>query len=103
LIVTPLVLKFILILMKASALVYSGFVFYLFGKNGKISKHEMVFVWAFSASGSLFFGIGLFLQNHEIIKGGLFIIGILALIFIHQIITKHHLIKERNNEKINSK
>ena len=102
-IVTPLVLKFIIILMKTTTLIYCGFVFYLFGKNGEISKHEVIFIWAFSVSGPLFFGIGLFLENYDLILGGLFITSILALIFTHQIITKRQLIKESEDEKINSK
>ena len=47
--------------------------------------------------------IGLFLNNYQLINGGLFMITILALLLTHTVITKHHLFKERKDEKINPK
>ena len=58
---------------------------------------------SFSLGGCLFLAIGLFLNNYQLIRGGLFIIGILVLLLTHTILTKHQKFKERINEEIDSK
>tara|TARA_B110000503_G_scaffold77272_1_gene119106 strand:- start:1361 stop:1630 length:270 start_codon:yes stop_codon:yes gene_type:complete len=89
--------------MKASTLIYGALVFYILGKYGKIPRHAMNLVWSFSLGGCLFLSIGLFLNNYQLIRGGLFITGILVLLLIHTILTKHQKFKERLNDKINPK
>ena len=90
-------------MMKVTTLLYGMLVFYTLGKYGKIPRHAMHFVWSFSLGGCLFLAIGLFLNNYQLIRGGLFIIGILVLLLIHTILTKHQKFKERINEEIDSK
>jgi len=63
----------------------------------------MNLVWSFSMGGCLFLSIGLFLNNYQLIQGGIFIIVVLALLLAHTVITKRELFKERNDEKINPK
>jgi len=89
--------------MKATTLLYGVLIFYILGNFGKIPKYAMHLVWSFSLGGCLFLAIGLFLNHYQLIKGGLFIVGILALLLMHTILTKHHLCKEMNDEKINPK
>jgi len=101
LIISPLVIKFTIILMKITALTYSLFIFYILGKNSKIPTNIMVLVWGFSAGGCFFLWTGLFLNNFELITGGLFIIVVLAFILLHNILTKHQTLKEIKDEKIN--
>ena len=57
--------------MKITALTYSLFIFYILGKNSKIPTNTMVLVWGFSAGGCFFLWTGLFLNNFELIVGGL--------------------------------
>jgi len=90
-------------MMKATTLLYGVLIFYILGNLGKIPKYAMNLIWSFSLSGCLFLSIGLFLNNYELIRGGLFITGILALLLIHTVLTKHHLFKEKLNDEINPK
>ena len=76
-------------------------IFYILGSFGKIPRYAMHLVWSFSMGGCLFLSVGLFLNNYQLIKGGLFIVSILALLLMHTVLTKHQLFKERNDEKIN--
>ena len=88
-------------MMKATTLLYGMLVFYTLGKYGKIPRHAMHFVWSFSLGGCLFLAIGLFLNNYQLIRGGLFIIVVLAFILLHNILAKHQTLKEIKDEKIN--
>ena len=88
-------------MMKSTLILYGILIFYILGSFGKIPRYAMHLVWSFSLGGCLFLSIGLFLSNYQLIKGGLFIISILALLLMHTVLTKHQLFKERNDEKIN--
>ena len=90
-------------MMKAIILLYSILIFYILGKFGKIPRCAMGLVWSFSMGGCLFLSIGLFLNNYQLIKGGIFIIVVLALLLIHTVLAKRELFRERNDEKINPK
>ena len=90
-------------MMKATTLLYGVLIFYILGNFGKIPRYAMNLVWSFSMGGCLFLSIGLFLNNYQLIQGGIFIIVVLALLLAHTIITKRELFKERNDEKINPK
>jgi len=90
-------------MMKTTLILYGVLIFYILGSFGKIPKYAMNLIWSFSAGGCLFLSIGLFLNNYQLIKGGLFIIIILALLLMHTLLIKHHLFKERQDEKINPK
>ena len=59
----------------------------------------MGFVWLFSGGGCLFLWAGLSLNNIELVIGGLFINAILAVILLHNILTRHHSLKETKDEK----
>ena len=89
--------------MKITILIYLIFIFFLLGKYSKIPANLMIMIWLFGFGGCLFLWAGLYLNNFQFIKGGLFIISILGFIFAHQIIIKYHFNKERINAKINSK
>ena len=102
-IISPFVIKFTIILMKLTTLLYSLFIFYILGKNSKIPENLMGFVWLFSGGGCFFLWAGLSLNNIELIIGGLFIIAILAVILLHNILTRHHSLKKTKDEKINPK
>ena len=84
--------------MKFTMLLYSLFIFYTLGRHSQIQKNLMDIVWFVSFEG-VYFYIGLSLNNFELIKGGLFIILILAFILLHQILIKKTQIKELSNEK----
>ena len=90
-------------MMKTTLILYGILIFYILGSFGKIPRYAMNLVWSFSMGGCLFLSIGLFLNNYQLINGGLFMITILALLLMHTVITKHHLFKERKDEKINPK
>ena len=60
----------------------------------------MGLVWLFSGGGCLFLWAGLSLNNIELVIGGLFLIAILAVILLHNILTRHHSLKETKDEKI---
>ena len=89
--------------MKITALIYGIIIFYLLGRYSKIPSNFITMIWLFSFGGCIFLWAGLYLNNFQFIKGGLFIISILGFIFAHQIIIKYHFNKERINAKINSK
>ena len=100
-IISPFTINFIIIMMKVTLILYGVLIFYILGSFGKIPRYAMHLVWSFSMGGCLFLSVGLFLNNYQLIKGGLFIVGILALLLMHTVLTKHQLFKERNDEKIN--
>lgn len=100
-IVTPLVMDFVVTLMKITILLYSSFIIYNLGKYSEISSRIMDVVWLSSVGGCFFLWTGLSLNNYTLIRGGLFIVSLLALILTHQILIKHYSIKQKKNEKIN--
>tara|TARA_B100001057_G_scaffold499936_1_gene612601 strand:- start:196 stop:465 length:270 start_codon:yes stop_codon:yes gene_type:complete len=89
--------------MKITALIYGIIIFYLLGRYSKIPSNFITMIWLFSFGGCIFLWAGLYLNNFQFIKGGFFIMSILGLIFIHQIVIKYHLNKQKVHEKINLK
>ena len=85
--------------MKVSILLYAVFIFYIFGKNGKISDSAMNLVWSFGLGGPLFLSTGILIENFFLIKGGIFILLMLSLILLHQIINEYYLNKEAVDEE----
>tara|TARA_B100001063_G_C16494797_1_gene419165 strand:- start:216 stop:488 length:273 start_codon:yes stop_codon:yes gene_type:complete len=80
--------------MKISILLYAVFIFYIFGKNGKIPDSAMNLVWSFGIGGPLFLSTGILIENFILIKGGIFILLMLSLILLHQIINEYYQNKE---------
>ena len=84
--------------MKCTILLY--YYYFLHSRrHSQIQKNLMDIVWFVSFGGCLFLWAGLSLNNFDLIKGGLFIILILAFILLHQILIKKTQIKELSNEK----
>lgn len=99
--ITPMVIGFATILMKLTILLYSAFIVYNLGKHSKITDNVMDIVWLISIGGCFFLWAGLSLNEYMLIKGGIFTTVLLALILMHQILTKHYSLKKKENEKIN--
>ena len=85
--------------MKVSILLYAAFIFYIFGKNGKIPENTMNLIWSFGLGGPLFFSKGIFIENFFLIKGGLFLLLMLSLVLLHQIINEYYQNKEVVDEE----
>jgi len=78
-----------LIALKATLIFQAALIFYFFGKDEKIpySARDMFFILA--NAGCLFLAGGLIFENSFLIKGGIFILIVKALIDAHFIISKY--------------
>lgn len=78
-----------LIALKATLIFQAALIFYFFGKDEKIpySARDMFFILA--NAGCLFLAGGLIFENSFLIKGGIFILILKALIDAHFIISKY--------------
>ena len=78
-----------IIALKASLIFQAALIFYFFGKDEKIpySARDMFFILA--NAGCLFLAGGLIFENSFLIKGGIFILILKALIDAHFIISKY--------------
>ena len=78
-----------LIALKATLIFQAVLIFYFFGKDEKIpySARDMFFILA--NAGCLFLAGGLIFENSFLIKGGIFILIVKALIDAHFIISKY--------------
>ena len=85
--------------MKATLIFYSIFVFFLFGKFEKIPYSARQAIFVIGNSGCLFLAGGLITGNSYLIKGGLFILLIHALIDAHFLIDKYQMYKKIEDEK----
>ena len=87
-----------LIALKATLIFQAALIFYFFGKDEKIpySARDMFFILA--NAGCLFLAGGLIFENSFLIKGGIFILILKALIDAHFIISKY-----QRNKSINKK
>ena len=101
----PILLKAMVIALKATLIFQAALVFYFFGKDEKIpySARDMFFVLA--NAGCLFLAGGLIFENSFLIKGGIFILIVHALIDAHFIISKYQRKKsiEKEQEKSDAK
>ena len=94
-----------LIALKATLIFQAALIFYFFGKDEKIpySARDIFFILA--NAGCLFLAGGLIFENSFLIKGGIFILIVKALIDAHFIISKYQRNKsiEKEEEKSNAK
>ena len=94
-----------LIALKATLIFQAALIFYFFGKDEKIpySARDMFFILA--NAGCLFLAGGLIFENSFLIKGGIFILIVKALIDAHFIISKYQRNKsiEKKEEKSDAK
>ena len=90
-----------LIALKATLIFQAALIFYFFGKDEKIpySARDMFFILA--NAGCLFLAGGLIFENSFLIKGGIFILILKALIDAHFIISKYQ--KNKSVEKKENK
>ena len=101
----PILLKAMIIALKATLIFQAALIFYFFGKDEKIpySARDMFFILA--NAGCLFLASGLIFENSFLIKGGIFILIVQVLIDAHFIISKYQKNKsiEKEEEKSNAK
>ena len=85
----PILLKAMVIALNITLIFQAALVFYFFGKDEKIpySARDMFFILA--NAGCLFLASGLIFENSFLIKGGIFILIVKALIDAHFIISKY--------------
>ena len=101
----PILLKAMLIALNITLIFQAALIFYFFGKDEKIpySARDMFFILA--NAGCLFLAGGLIFENSFLIKGGIFILIVKALIDAHFIISKYQRKKsiEKEQEKSDAK
>jgi len=91
--------------LKITLIFYGVFVFYLFGKYEKIPYSARKVIFVIGNGGCLFLAGGLVTSNFYLIKGGIFILLIHALIDAHFLISKYEMFKniEKEEEKKDEK
>ena len=100
----PILLKAMLIAAKITIIFQAALLFYFFGKDGKIPFSSRNIFFVIGNSGCLFLAGGIILENLFLIKIGLFILIVQALIDAHFIINKYLRIKSfQEKEKENAK
>ena len=82
-----------LIALKITLIFQGVFIFYLFGKYEKIPHSARDIFFVVVNAGCLFLASGLIKNNYFLIKGGLFIL------IVHALINTHFLISEYQNNK----
>ena len=94
-----------IIALKITLIFQGVFIFYLFGKYEKIPHSARDIFFVVVNAGCLFLASGLIKNNYFLIKGGLFILIVHALIDVHFIISKYQRNKsiEKEEEKFNAK
>lgn len=88
-----------IIALKITLIFQASFVFYLLGKYGKIISSARNIFFVIANGGCLFLASGLIMNNIFLIKGGIFILIIQALLDGHQIILKYIFFKSSENEE----
>ena len=88
-----------LIALKITLIFQGVFIFYLFGKYEKIPHSARDIFFIVVNAGCLFLTGGLIVNNYFLIKGGLFILIVHALIDVHFLISKYQKNKSIENEK----
>lgn len=91
--------------LKITLIFYGVFVFYLFGKFQKIPYSARQTIFVIGNGGCLFLAGGLITSNFFLIKGGIFILVIHALIDAHYLISRYEMFKEleKDEKKSNEK
>jgi len=96
-----------LIALKITLIFQGVFIFYLFGKYEKIPHSARDIFFIVVNAGCLFLAGGLITNNYFLIKGGLFILIVHALIDAHFLISKYQknksIEKEKGKEKSDAK
>ena len=94
-----------LIALKATLIFQAALIFYFFGKDEKIPYSARNIFFVLANSGCLFLAGGLIFENSFLIKGGIFILIVHALIDAHFIISKYQRNKsvEKKKEKSDAK
>ena len=96
-----------IIALKITLIFQAAFIFYLFGKYKKIPHSARDIFFVVVNAGCLFLAGGLIKNNYFLIKGGLFILIVHALIDAHCIISKYQknksIEKEKEKEKSDAK
>ena len=89
----PILLKAMLIAAKITIIFQAVLLFYFFGKDGKIPFSSRNIFFVIGNSGCLFLAGGIILENLFLIKIGIFILAVHALIDAYFIISKYLRIK----------
>ena len=84
-----ILLKAMVIALKATLIFQAALVFYFFGKDQKIPYSARNIFFVLANSGCLFLAGGLIFENSYLIKGGIFILIVHALIDAHSIVSKY--------------
>ena len=97
----PILLKAMVIALKATLVFQAALIFYFFGKDEKIPYSARNIFFVLANAGCLFLAGGLIFENSFLIKGGIFILIVHALIDAHFIISKYQRKKsiEKEQEK----
>ena len=82
-----------IIALKITLIVQGAFIFFLFGKYEKIPHSARNIFFVVINAGCLFLAGGLIINNYFLIKGGLFIL------IVHALINTHFLISEYQSNK----
>ena len=94
-----------IIALKITLIVQGAFIFYLFGKYEKIPHSARNIFFVIANAGCLFLASGLIMNNFFLIKGGLFIFIVHALIDAYFLLAQYQSNKsiEKEKEKSNAK
>ena len=93
-----------IIALKITLIFQGAFIFYFFGKYEKIPYSARNIFFVIANVGCLFLAGGLIVNNYFLIKGGIFILIVHALIDVHFLILKYQRNKsiEKEKEKSNA-
>ena len=94
-----------IIALKITLIFQAAFIFYLFGKYEKIPHSARNIFFVIANAGCLFLASGLIMNNFFLIKGGLFIFIVHALINAYFLLAQYQSNKsiEKEKEKSNAK
>ena len=94
-----------IIALKITLIFQGAFIFFLFGKYEKISHSARNIFFVIANAGCLFLASGLIMNNFFLIKGGLFIFIVHALINAYFLLAQYQSNKsiEKEKEKSNAK
>ena len=94
-----------IIALKITLIFQGAFIFYFFGKYEKIPYSARNIFFVIANVGCLFLASGLIMNNFFLIKGGLFILIVHALIDAYLLLTRYQSNKsiEKEKEKSNAK
>ena len=100
----PILLKAMLIVAKATMIFQAALLFDFYGKDEKVPYAARNIFFVIANAGCLFLAGGIFLENLFLIKSGVFVLLIHALVDAHFIICRYFQIKSfKEKEKENAK